>query len=137
MITNIKMYSIVLLFCSILSFSLKAMDKPAIISDEDKARAALRAAAKVRFEKVSELKPISSKPFIKIPQYVFENCNQVTKHTVDPQRLAGLRKAVGIVTREKLKEKHTKEGVFNNQEYTATAEMYDWYNALNLLESNY
>ncbi len=86
--------------------------------------------------KLDTIKPVSKKPILKIPSYVFENCNQVTRHAWSADHLAKLRKAAGNVTREILQEKCSKNGVFNLQSYTAMVETYEWINALNYIETH-
>jgi prophage maintenance system killer protein len=81
---------------------------------------------------VKNVKPFSSQAFDHIPQYVYENCNQGTKHTWSAEYFKKLKEAVKKLTKEKLREKHQ-----NEQDFIKNAESYDWINGLNYIEDKY
>lgn len=75
--------------------------------------------------------PVSTKPFQCIPSYVYKNCNQVTYYQWSEEHLQRLKKAVGTITPEALKQK------YNGDKYIEAAEAYDWIHCLNLIERKY
>jgi prophage maintenance system killer protein len=81
---------------------------------------------------VRNIKPFSSQAFGYIPQYVYENVNQGTKHTWSVEHFKKLKKAVHKLTEKKLHQKYP-----NDKDYTKTAEEYDWIYCLNCIEENY
>ncbi len=98
---------------------------------------ALKKSFEDRATAFSSIKPLSAQPIRTIPHYLYENCNQVTRYSWSPDHLEKLKNAVGTIKKEKLQEKYTKNGVFEAQQYTSTAEGYDWVNALQLLGKEY
>jgi hypothetical protein len=81
---------------------------------------------------LESIKPVQIEPFNLIPQYLYENPNQVTKHKWSLANFQKLKKAVPTITKKQLKQK------FQDPEaYKKAAEGYDWIYALSLLERDY
>lgn len=97
-------------------FSLYSMEKPEALSLEESIK----------------IQPISETPITKIPKYVYENCNQVTKYNWDEKFLEILRKKVKNFKREVVQKKYP-----NQKDFTKNAEGYDWVYGLDYLEENY
>jgi hypothetical protein len=97
--------------------------------------------------KLKAIRPFQTHAFDHIPQYLYENCNQVMRYTWSPESFAKLKKAVGKCSRDGLHKQLQKEfsslaaknqPLFNvAEEYTKRAESYDWIHALNLIETEY
>lgn len=92
----------------------------------------------------SSIKPFG-RPFEHIPQYVFENCNQVTRHTWSLDYFHKLKGVVAGITPEKFEASSAKKKQiaqqtnqsFNVTKEVARAEGYDWIHGLNLIETEY
>lgn len=115
-----------------LSTQVTAMDQPAAA-----ARSVGREEILARYKSLDQIKPVSSKPITRVPHYVFENCNQATRHSWTAGYLAKLRAGTGKLTVASTKEMFTKDGKLDVQKFTTTAEGYDWVHALNLIETEY
>ncbi len=105
----------------------------ATIGAMEQNRAAKIAEFEKRTEALAKIKPLVAGPIKVIPHYLYENCNQVTRHTWSADHLARLKKAVPGITKENLEKKCSN----NASKYTSAGEAYDWVNALQCIEQTY
>lgn len=78
------------------------------------------------------VQPFSSEPITKIPRYVYENCNQVTRYKWNDKFLENLKGRV-----QKLKPEAVAKKYKNKEEYVKNAEGFDWVYGLDYLEREY
>ena len=90
--------------------------------------------------------PFSKKPIMVMPQFAYENCNQVTCHTWTGTQFDTYKKTVATFTKPQLEEamNRAQEGALKagipfdrKKEFDKKAELYDWIHGLNLIEKEY
>jgi len=79
-----------------------------------------------------DIPKFSEKPITTIPQYVFENCNQVTCNQYNEQYFPMIRQYAKVITLNQLKNK-----IPLQEQFVKRAEELDWVYGLDYLETNF
>ena len=82
---------------------------------------------------LTDIPRFSTQPITKIPQYVFENCNQVTVNSYDPESLAMFKRRVKTLTPAQLNAMCSGD----KQKFERKGEELDWIHGLDTLETEF